>query len=445
MPRTREVAAALAASPLLIETGTGDPDAPCRTPDRCEVRPPIDMMASDRTESEDRYRRLIRYLPIALLEVDAHEIGKAYDQLRSQGVTDLGTYLEANPDLIEFASEIVRVTGANSAAAALLGAPDDAELIGPVSRLFAATPDLIRRVMIARFEGRRNYSETIKLRTLDGRLLDVRVSVTFPAPPELADVSLVSLEDLTDRCRTEAQLRQLQADFTRAARISTLGELATSIAHEVSQPLAAILTNAEASSRWLGRADTNLEKVGQLTARIVESARRASEIVTRIRHMASRRPPERALLDINEVIHEALLFVRHDLETRSIALSLDLGADLPSIRGDRVQFQQVIVNLLVNSIQAIVQGDALHGHVHVTTRSRPDHTIVITVHDSGPGIEADNLGRVFDGFFTTKEEGIGIGLALCQSIVAAHGGTIGASNHPAGGAMFCFTLPTPTA
>jgi signal transduction histidine kinase len=220
-----------------------------------------------------------------------------------------------------------------------------------------------------------------------------------------------------------------------------LGELATSIAHEVNQPLSAIVTNAETSLRWLSREDPNLAKVGQLTTRIVENARRASDIVQRIRGMAARRAPERALLDLNEVVEEALLFVRHEIEYRSIDLSVRLGRNLPRIMGDRVQLQQVIVNLLINAVQALGQDAGPKGRIDVDTTTEADGMVGFAIRDAGPGISQDNLDRIFDSFFTTKDDGMGIGLAICQSIIAAHGGMISVSNHVDGGALFRFSLP----
>jgi C4-dicarboxylate-specific signal transduction histidine kinase len=246
---------------------------------------------------------------------------------------------------------------------------------------------------------------------------------------------------MTEQLRTEAQLRQLQADFSRAARISTLGELATSIAHEVSQPLSAIVTNAETSLRWLSRADPNVEKVAHLTARIEESARRATSIVQRIRGTSAMHSPECVPLDLNEVIDEALLFVRHDLESRSIGLTMELGPELPPIVGDRVQLQQVLVNLMLNSIQAIVHANLSSGRISLSTK-RTDHKAVhLEVSDNGPGIPEESIDRIFEGFFTTKEDGIGIGLAICQSIVMAHNGNIAVFNLPDGGARFIICLP----
>jgi C4-dicarboxylate-specific signal transduction histidine kinase len=271
---------------------------------------------------------------------------------------------------------------------------------------------------------------------------DVRISVTYPTPPERLDVTLISVEDVTDRLRTEAQLRQLQADYVRAARISMLGELATSIAHEVNQPLSAIVTNAETSLRWLSRGEPNLDKVRQLTARIAGSGRLASEIVQRIRGMAAQREPECVALDLDAVVEEAILFVRHEIESRSIALSVHSGTGVPNVIGDRIQLQQVIVNLLLNAVQALAQSGPPDGVIELTTAVSPEGLVTLTVRDGGPGIAPDDLDRIFDSFFTTKHDGMGIGLAICQSIIAAHGGSITAANHPDGGAIFAISLPT---
>jgi two-component system, LuxR family, sensor kinase FixL len=269
----------------------------------------------------------------------------------------------------------------------------------------------------------------------------VLFTVTYPTPDEQQETTFITIEDTTERLRTEAQLRQVQADYAHAARISTLGEMATSIAHEVQQPLAAIVTNGETSLRWLGRKDVNVAKLEQLATRIIESARNASEIIHRIRSMAQRRQPEQVELDLNDVVDDALHFIRHEIEFKSIKLSLNVPPKRPKILGDRIQLQQVVVNLLVNGMQAIVHADPPKRAISVAIESDEPNAIALSVRDSGPGIAPDHLARIFESFFTTKVDGMGIGLAVCHSIIAAHGGSIEALNHPGGGASFRFSLP----
>jgi C4-dicarboxylate-specific signal transduction histidine kinase len=270
---------------------------------------------------------------------------------------------------------------------------------------------------------------------------DVIFSVTYPTPPEQQETTFITITDITDRLHTEAQLRQLQADYAHAARISTLGEVATSIAHEVKQPLAAIVTNGETALHWLSRDDVNVTKVQQLAARIVESAYHASDIIQRIRMMAMRGEPERVSLDFKSVTAEALSFVRHDIESRKIALAIDIDRVLPAVTGDRIQLQQVIVNLLLNSIQAIDQAKSAERRIQIAIHAEESGLLAFSIRDSGPGIARQDIDRLFESFFTTKKGGMGIGLAICRSIITAHGGDIAVSNDPEGGAHFRFTLP----
>jgi C4-dicarboxylate-specific signal transduction histidine kinase len=397
--------------------------------------------AGDVQPSENQYRQLIQYMPTALWQVDTRALQKVFDRLRSEGVTDFAAFLDAHSGLVELAKEIVRVAEVNCAAISLFHGQCAADLTKPVGYIFAAVPQALKRIMIAHFEGRRNYTEQSKIITLDGETRDVILSVTFSVPPEQPYRSFLTMLDITDRLRTEAQLRQLQADHAHAARISTLGELATSIAHEVNQPLAAIIMNAEASLRWLGQDDPNVLKVKQLTTRIISSADRAKDIVQRIRSLAARGDSERIVLDLNEVTEEALFFVRHDIDRNQIELSIDAAADVPKLLGDRVQLQQVIVNLIINSIQAIRQAKRSDRYIRLSIAPGHRDTLTFSIRDSGSGIADEDLDHVFASFFTTKESGLGIGLAICRSIIGAHGGCISASNLPEGGAQFQFTLP----
>jgi signal transduction histidine kinase len=396
----------------------------------------LELMAS-----QDRYRNMISSLPLPLLQVDARPAGRIFDRLRVNGIADIDGYLREHPELVEIACDIVLVTDANQEAVALLGASDRSQLIGPVAYVFTGTPGSARRVTIAHFMGVRNYVEEYKIKTFDGRVLDVLLLMTFPVPGERLDTTLIMLVDNTARLRAEARLRQVEADFRHAARLSTLGELTASIAHEVKQPLSAILTNAETSLRWLARDEPNLPKVLQLTERISASARRASDIIERIQDMAGKRETLRTRLDLNEVVRQALIFVRHECDDKSVKVALALGEDLPPVLGDRIQLQQVVVNLLVNSIQAMRSTDRDQRGIELTTALDGPGMMALSVRDSGPGIPPADLERVFEGFFSTKEDGMGIGLAICQSIIAAHGGTITAAAHPEGGAVFRVTVP----
>jgi len=268
------------------------------------------------------------------------------------------------------------------------------------------------------------------------------------AAREKAETELRELADGLEaqvRARTQ-ELAHRNAQFAQVARVTSLGVLAASIAHEVNQPLAAIVTTGESTLRRLARDEPDLERVRMLTKRVVADARRASEIIDRTREIASQRAPEQKPLSINDIINESLSFLRHDLELRGIVVSLDLARELPQIVGDRIELQQVVVNLTVNAAQAMTQLVPADRCVSVRTMLSDSETVSCSIEDSGPGIDPEHLPRLFDSFFTTKDGGMGMGLAMCRSIVEAHGGGIRADNNSAlGGARISFDLLTPGA
>jgi signal transduction histidine kinase len=242
--------------------------------------------------------------------------------------------------------------------------------------------------------------------------------------------------------RSEAQLAKGRSELARVTRVMGLGVLTASIAHEVKQPISAIFTNAESSLRWLGRDEPDIEKVRALADRIAADARRTSEIVDRIRDMASQRAAEQEELSFDEVINESLNVLRHELQMRGIAVTLDLTQDLPQVVGDRTQLQQVIVNLIINAAQAMTQIAPAGRSISLRAQLSDPQAVGCAVEDSGPGIDPKYLPRLFDSFFTTKDGGMGLGLAICRSIIEAHGGRIRADNNSAlGGARFSFELP----
>jgi C4-dicarboxylate-specific signal transduction histidine kinase len=241
---------------------------------------------------------------------------------------------------------------------------------------------------------------------------------------------------------SEATLGEARSEIAHGARIRSLGLLTASIVHEVNQPLAAIALNGETCLRWLDRPEPNVEKVRELTRRVVEDARRASEIVDRIRAMAERRAPRQTPLCLADVINESMVFLRHEFQSKRISVSLDLASDLPQIVGDRTQLQQVVVNLAVNAAQAMAESEAARRRISVRTMVSKAGTVCCVIEDSGPGIGPRCLPHLFESFFSTKDSGMGMGLAISHSIIEAHGGQIQADNNSVlGGARFRFSLP----
>ena len=272
------------------------------------------------------------------------------------------------------------------------------------------------------------------------------------AAREKAETELRELTDSLER-QVRARTRELknrnealakaQSELAHVTKVIGLDVLTASIAHEVNQPLSAIIANGESNLRWLARDEPDIEKVLLLTKRVVADARRASEIIERIRDMTSRQIPKQQLLLVDDVINESLGFLYHELQEKGIAVSVELTPGLPQIVGDRTQLQQVIVNLTINAVQAMTGHEAAHRRISVRTMLSDPETVRCCIEDSGPGIDPEHFPHLFDSFFTTKETGMGIGLAICQSIVEAHGGSIRASNESAlGGACFSFDVLT---
>ena len=293
--------------------------------------------------------------------------------------------------------------------------------------------------MQARFQGASRFEAEMKIRTFDGELRDVLYVAHFPEAFGHEALGLGCLVDISDRVKAETMLAEVQAEFAHAARVSTLGELTASIAHEVNQPLGAILTNGEAALLWLNRPEPNLDELRALAARTIADARRAADIIRRIRDMATRAETKRSRVALNAVIQEVLLFLSSELRRQGVETTLELAAALPDVVGDRVQLQQVFVNLAVNAIHAMA-GQEIRQLV-IRTMRLGEAAIGVEVEDTGHGIPPDSLNQLFQSFFTTKRDGMGIGLAVCRSIIEAHGGTIEATNRPGGGARFRFTLP----
>jgi C4-dicarboxylate-specific signal transduction histidine kinase len=298
--------------------------------------------------------------------------------------------------------------------------------------------------MLSAIARKPHYWTECKLRRIDGGIFDALFTIAY-APKDLrGGTSMVAVIDITERNRAQEMLQRVQSDFAHAARVSMLGELTASIAHEVNQPLTAIATNGEAGLRWLGRAEPEINEIRRVTKQIVADARRAADVIARIRSMAAHRAPERNVVLLDEVIREALLFIQHELQSRAVAVVHEPFADLPVVLADRTQLQQVIVNLTVNAMQAMVQSGSPHPKVTIRTKLVDNGRVACVVEDSGPGINSDNFSRLFDSFFTTKQHGMGMGLPICRSIVEAHGGYIQAENvSPSGGARFSFVLPVP--
>jgi PAS domain S-box-containing protein len=247
--------------------------------------------------------------------------------------------------------------------------------------------------------------------------------------------------DLTERKQAEAALREAQTNLAHVMRVTMLGELTASIAHEVNQPLAAVVNAAAASQRWLDGSTPNLDEARWAMEWIIKEANRASAVIRRVRALAKKTDGEKVPLDVNDVVREAIALAQPELTSHQVSLRLELASDLPMTLGDRVQLQQVIINLVMNGIEAMQSVTDRPRELAIGSHQDEAHRVLVTVTDSGAGISAENADRLFNAFFTTKSNGMGMGLSICRSIVEAHGGRMSALNNVGRGARFQFTLP----
>jgi PAS domain S-box-containing protein len=246
-----------------------------------------------------------------------------------------------------------------------------------------------------------------------------------------------------ERKRAEESLRQAQADLARVSRVTTMGELTASLAHEVNQPIAAAVTNANTCLRWLTRDHPDLEEARAAAMRIVKDGTRAAEIIKRTRLLFKKGTPQRELVDVNEVIREMVVLLRSEAARYNIIVRTELAADIPQIMGDRVQLQQVLMNLMMNGIEAMKDVEGTR-ELAIKSERGENGQVQVSVSDTGVGLPEQQADQIFKAFFTTKLQGTGMGLSISRSIVESHGGRLWAGENSPCGASFCFTLPTNT-
>jgi len=248
-----------------------------------------------------------------------------------------------------------------------------------------------------------------------------------------------------ERKRAEDALHRAQMELAHVTRVATLGEMTASIAHEVNQPLTAVIANANASLRWLAAATPNLDEARDAVSRIIRDGNRAGDVIARIRALVQKTDTEKVRLDINQTIQEVVVLMQNEAVRKGVAIRMDLAADVPPVLGDRIQLQQVILNLVMNGIEAMDTVTDRPREMVIRSSAQESDKVLVAVQDSGIGIDSQNLDKIFDTFYTTKSQGMGMGLAISRSIVENHGGRLWAVPNDGPGATFAFALPCETA
>jgi PAS domain S-box-containing protein len=379
-----------------------------------------------------------RQQPLAILELnnDITDRRLAEDALHRQA-----NLLEQTHDAIivwEFRKNIIFW---NRAAENLYGFSREEAIGRPSHELLQTEHQIPTRIFEAALEREGHWTGELTHTARDGRKILVESRHVMVREADGRTLVFETNRDITDRKRTQESLQQAQANLARVNRVMLVGEMTASIAHEVNQPIAAVVTSAGACLRWLAAEPPDMERAGQALQRIVRDGSRAGEVLGRVRALVKKVPPSRDLFSINDAILEVFALAQSELQKHPVELRTNLLNDVPLVPADRVQVQQVILNLIVNAIDAMSSvGDRTRELVVSSGRSDPNE-VFVEVRDSGQGFDQANLNQLFDSFYSTKPEGIGMGLSISRAIVEAHGGRLWATANEPHGAVFRFVLP----
>ncbi|MBS9478059.1 PAS domain S-box protein [Ancylobacter radicis] len=391
-----------------------------------------------RRVSEERYEAIFHESPVSIWESDWTRV---LAHLKATGVTPQS--LRASNDQIAVARHLGSTHIANRATAVLFGTETPHAMVGKtfVAHYMPSTEAALAEIFATFLEGGHMREVETQFRTAQGKVIDVLWRATLLQGKSEWSRVLITAIDVTDRNNARLKLEQASADLAHAARISTLGQLSASIAHEVSQPLAAIKTYAESARRWLAAPIPDMSEVELCLDGVITATARASETLAHVRSLARKGTPQLEAFDLAGLIAESVRMVQREANAHETRIRELIEPGLPAAFANRVQIQQVIVNLVLNAIQAMDKVEGRPREVVVCLSSAPDRMMNVEVRDNGTGIALDNPNEIFQPFRTTKANGMGMGLAICRSIVEAHGGTIRAENNSGVGATVSFIVP----
>jgi PAS domain S-box-containing protein len=389
--------------------------------------------------SERRYRRMFDSSRIGVIHEDWSAVRAELATAQAKGIR-APDYLANNPGFLGRARRLIRVVDVNPAFLSMVSAEDYSQFLTTVDDILSETDKTFAGALAAFVRGDSFYEGETEIIGSNGKVIPVLFAITFPALVDDGDHVLVYIVDITERRLAQDALQHAQAELAHAARVATLGELAASIAHEVSQPLMAVVTNGEAGIRWLRRDPPELKEAETTLGRVVAEGRRASDIVKRIRAFLKKAPSHRGELALPALVDDATALVERELARANVRLQVDISAGLPAVHGDRIQLQQVLVNLMINAAHAMA-GQMEQRLLSIAATQSTAESVEIAVRDTGPGVAQEHLQRLFEPFFSTKQDGMGMGLAICKTTAETHGGRLTVENELGRGAVFRLTLP----
>jgi two-component system sensor kinase FixL len=384
---------------------------------------------------------LVRFL-MSVAAIGATTILALKNQSASMALRGQARLLDLTHDTIFVRDMNDVITYWNRGAEELYGWSRD-EAIGKVSHQLTKTvfPAPLEEITAELFRTGRWEGELVHTKR-DGTRVTVSSRWSLQRDERARPVAtLETNNDITERHEAQEALRRAQAELAHINRVMTLGELTASIAHEVNQPLAGIVTNGAACLRWLDRTPPELDEARGAVESMISDGMRASDVIQRIRALSKKTDLQKAPLDINRVIDDAIRLVQPELLDQFVSLRLELASALPPVVGDRIQLQQVLINLLMNGMEAMAAVTGRHRELVIRSHPHEGTHVLVQVQDAGIGIDPENANRLFSAFFTTKPNGMGMGLSICRSIIEAHGGRIWASPNAMTGATFQLTLP----
>ena len=402
-----------------------------------------ELIASNKAlrDSERRYRSIFEQSRVALWERDYSSARTYLLSLKREGVADFRSHALGNPDVVEKCARLIRTIAANDAAIELLGHVATKGITVAMTGHVLADRETTINLLDAIFSERKSLEQTGTIVRHDAETRQVIISLRFPEDTAAFDRVVVGMVDITQREMTQKALLEAQAELAKAARAATVGALSASLAHELNQPLAALTVNTQTLLKWLSRAPPNLVAVRRSAERLVRDCKRASDIIENTRRLLrqERRMPE--VLDLMSLVDETCALMTPDLLRGKVDIRVESERDLPAVNAVRIELQQVLVNLIANAIQAMESMDGARKMIRIGLAQAGTTSVRMSVMDNGPGISPAIMGKLFAAFQSTKPYGLGIGLAICVSMVEANGGTLKAGNAAGGGTVFEITLP----
>ncbi|TAX67365.1 two-component sensor histidine kinase (plasmid) [Rhizobium leguminosarum] len=390
--------------------------------------------------SEERYRTIFEQSRVALWERDYSEVRALLMVLKAQGVIDLRAYARDNPNFIGDCISRIPTVAANAAALELLGNVS-AKNAGSMRRYIAQDDETFLDLMVAIFDNQSYFEGKGTIITSDGTTKLVLLTVGFPVDVANFNRVIVGMFDITERELAQKALFEAQAELALASRAATVGALSASLAHELNQPLGALVVNAQTLLRWLDRDPPDLAAVSRSAERIVRDSQRASDIIQSTRSMLSERTPVLEPVSLADLVNETQALMESELSRNRIKFETSEAPGITNVSAVRIELQQVLINLITNAIQAMAATPEELRRISVLINPADGQGVRVSVRDSGPGLRAEILEKLFKPFCTTKETGLGMGLAICRGMLEARGGSLTAGNHVQGGALFEMIVP----